>query len=73
MILQNLRQISTTGNKIAFPYRAFPRLCDKEHFEKNFRGGLENVETEFARKLPASLHFTEWCNYPQLLKEGLLE
>jgi len=68
MILQNLRQVSTTGNRIAFPYRAFPRLCDKEYFEKNFRGGLENVETEFVRKLPPSV---EWCKYPQLLKEGL--
>lgn len=66
MIMQNIRQMSFSNGSLHSPHRGLPRLCDKEYFEKNFRGGLENVETEECRKVNA-----EWCQWPNILEEGI--
>ena len=58
--------LSGTYIKFTASNTQYLSLCDKEYFEKNFRGGLENVETEECRKVNA-----EWCQWPNILEEGI--
>lgn len=80
MVLQNIKQLSVAGRGvmgIIMPHRGLPRLCDKSYFEKNLQGGLEFVTKEseaskglahFGSELPDD---TEWCQFPQILEEGI--